>query len=275
MSIVAICSAKGAPGVSTLACLLGAVWPSDRRVLLVEADPSGGDLASRFSLRQRQGLTSLALVHRREPDSKARIEDHLQRLPGGLEVLLGPASQDSAHALDRELEALVPLLGSYDGDVVVDCGRVLSGTRAQSAIIECAELILLMTSRDVPGALHARALSKKLSKELTAFQERTFIVATGKKKADPTELAEAVGLPLIGVLPWDEVAASVASGVPSSPRRFARSPLLAEVRELARRAVEAMAASTARAERDAPHPTRLHEAQGHHGGVDMQEVALA
>src|ERR1019366_10538581 len=50
-----LCSAKGAPGVTTLACVLGAVWPTHRAVVVAECDPSGGDLAGRFALSTRTG----------------------------------------------------------------------------------------------------------------------------------------------------------------------------------------------------------------------------
>ena len=44
MSALALVSAKGAPGVTTSALLLAAVWPSPS--VLVEADWAGGDLRS-------------------------------------------------------------------------------------------------------------------------------------------------------------------------------------------------------------------------------------
>jgi MinD-like ATPase involved in chromosome partitioning or flagellar assembly len=63
MSVLALASAKGAPGVTTAAVALGAVWP--RRVLLVEGDPAGGDLAARFHLPPEPNLVSLGMVARR------------------------------------------------------------------------------------------------------------------------------------------------------------------------------------------------------------------
>ena len=66
MTIVSICSIKGAPGVTTLACLIGATWPVHRCVLVAEADVSGGDLAARFSLSSRRGWTTLSASIRRE-----------------------------------------------------------------------------------------------------------------------------------------------------------------------------------------------------------------
>ena len=69
MALIAIASDKGAPGVTTAALALAAVWP--RPVLLAECDPAGGDLVYRFPalggghLDPRRGVLSLAVVARR------------------------------------------------------------------------------------------------------------------------------------------------------------------------------------------------------------------
>ena len=44
--IVSVCSDKGSPGVTTLATVLGLVWPGRRAV--VEADTAGSDLSFRL-----------------------------------------------------------------------------------------------------------------------------------------------------------------------------------------------------------------------------------
>jgi hypothetical protein len=45
VTLIALASIKGSPGVTTAATALAASWPEGRQVLLVEADPFGGDLA--------------------------------------------------------------------------------------------------------------------------------------------------------------------------------------------------------------------------------------
>ena len=49
--IVVVASIKGAPGVTTTATALAESWPSGRRILLVEVDPFGGDLAAWFGVQ--------------------------------------------------------------------------------------------------------------------------------------------------------------------------------------------------------------------------------
>ncbi|MCP5854114.1 hypothetical protein NL323_29700, partial [Klebsiella pneumoniae] len=47
MSLIVLGAAKGAPGVTTAAVALAAVWP--RSAVVAECDPSGGDLALRLT----------------------------------------------------------------------------------------------------------------------------------------------------------------------------------------------------------------------------------
>ena len=108
MTLVAFASVKGAPGVTTLACLVGATWPSHRRVMVAECDPSGSDLAARFGLSSKRGWSTWATAVRRSGTPVA-IEPHLQQLPGGLDVLVGSGGSDgsdSARATDEFLATM-------------------------------------------------------------------------------------------------------------------------------------------------------------------------
>src|ERR1700716_3587109 len=87
--LVAVVSVKGSPGVTTFSVALAARWPAPARTLLVEADPSGGDVGVRFSLASTPGLVSLAAAARRS-DDPAVVWQHTQALPGGLPVAAAP-----------------------------------------------------------------------------------------------------------------------------------------------------------------------------------------
>ncbi len=54
--LIAVCSLKGSPGVTTWALALAACWPRPASAVLVECDPSGGSLAARFGLAPAPGL---------------------------------------------------------------------------------------------------------------------------------------------------------------------------------------------------------------------------
>ncbi|MFD9125409.1 hypothetical protein [Kitasatospora sp. NPDC059571] len=170
MALIAVASAKGAPGVSTAALAIAAVWP--RRSLLAEVDEAGGDLVYRHAadtgqpLDPRIGMLSLALAGRRGLPP-ALVWEHAQRLNGGQEALLGLASPEQATAW----QGTWPLLGRAlaalgDADVIADMGRI--GPRSGPAeMLPMASLILLIsgTTAEEIAALRERiaALAARLS----------------------------------------------------------------------------------------------------------------
>lgn len=135
MSLVSLCSAHGSPGVTTTALALAASWPADRLCLLVEADQFGGMIGARYGLGQTPGLSSLAAVARRGLDREA-VWRHVQQLPGGIPVLVGPASADQAHAVLRDLVGILADWSSGESglDVIADCGRVGPGSPAHDLL---------------------------------------------------------------------------------------------------------------------------------------------
>lgn len=128
MGLIAVAADKGAPGVTTTALALAAVWP--RPVLLAECDPAGGDVAWRLRagpdgrLDPRRGLLSLAVAARRgiRPD---QVWPHVQKLHGGLDVLLGTAHAEQGSGLDPLWAAVGAVLAALpQADVIADCGRL-------------------------------------------------------------------------------------------------------------------------------------------------------
>src|SRR5262249_35676958 len=99
LMLVAVCSLKGSPGVTTLATALGARWPGRENPIVVEVDPAGGDLMARFRLPDTPGLVSLAAAARgRGQADQDLVTQHTQLLPGGLRVVLGPVGAEQARA---------------------------------------------------------------------------------------------------------------------------------------------------------------------------------
>ena len=104
MALLPLCSVKGAPGVTTAACALGAVWPERRPTpIVVECDPAGGDLAARFGLEVTRGVVSLTVALEREhdvavggrPEPPPRARSAAARRPprgGGAHVARGDAA---------------------------------------------------------------------------------------------------------------------------------------------------------------------------------------
>ncbi len=110
MTTAVFTSLKGSPGTTTLACALAAVWPLDRRIVLAECDPAGSDLIGWFGLEPDRGLLSLAASVRGPTGPPSILKDHLQTLPGGLEVLAGSMYPDRARAIEALWPAIARVL---------------------------------------------------------------------------------------------------------------------------------------------------------------------
>jgi hypothetical protein len=159
MALIALAADKGAPGVTTAAIALGAVWP--RPVLVAECDQAGGDLVYRLPaegggmLNPSRGLLSLAATARRglRPD---QIPEHAQRLVGGLDVLAGVTNAEQAQALTWLWAPLGRCFASlHPVDVLADCGRLGAGSPLNDLLRE-ADMIVLLTRASLEQVAHLR-----------------------------------------------------------------------------------------------------------------------
>ncbi|MEV0581809.1 hypothetical protein [Nonomuraea sp. NPDC050310] len=159
MALIVLAADKGAPGVTTGATALAAVWP--RPVLLAECDPSGGDLAYRLPaqdggvLNPGKGLLTLGAIARRglEP---VQIHEHTQKIVGGLDVLAGLSHGEQAAGLSWLWGPLGKSFAALpNADVLADCGRL--GTHPQLAdLIAEARLLVLFTRASLDHVAHLR-----------------------------------------------------------------------------------------------------------------------
>ena len=159
MALIAVAADKGAPGVTTTAVALAAVWP--RPVLLAECDPAGGDLVYRLPsangsrLDPRRGLLSLAVAARRglEP---GQVWEHAQKLRGGLDVLVGVTNADQGSGLDPLWGQVgAALAGMPDADVIADCGRISSEGRYYDLLAR-ADAVVMITRASLGDMVRIR-----------------------------------------------------------------------------------------------------------------------
>jgi hypothetical protein len=153
MALIVLAADKGAPGVSTTALALAAVWP--RPALLAECDPSGGDLVYRFpaadgsALDPRRGLMTLAVAARRGLQPR-QLWQHTQKMSGGLDVLTGVINAEQGASLGELWGPLGAMFAGIDGgDVIADCGR-LGPDGPHYDLVARAAAVLLVT-RPNPG----------------------------------------------------------------------------------------------------------------------------
>lgn len=210
MTLIALCSLKGSPGVTTTAVGLAARWPDGQDHVVVECDPAGGDLAARFRLPTTPGLVSLAAAARRSADA-SRLLQHCQRLPAGLAVVPGPIGAEQARAAlaivaANDASMLRSTAGRPDVAVIVDCGRVDPGSPALP-LIQAADAMLLLSRAHDDELSH---VAGKLSAATTWNSNPSLVLVGGSYSI--AEVERELGISVFGRLPDDPKGAAVLCG---------------------------------------------------------------
>lgn len=244
MVAVALLSAKGSPGATTAALALSAVWPEvhpDRRILLAECDPAGGDIASgylRGTLDASRGVIGLA--PQRAPDPVAAVWEQVLSLDDDARHLLLPGLTDPsqaaavgaawstlAAALDELARQTPPV------DVLIDLGRMRTA-HEPVLLRQRADRVLLTCGSTLPAVVAARGAAKELrTSGGDSGSSRLAVLVIGGGPYTASEISKALDLPVIGTLPYDAASAAVFSSGTGAGRRFARSPLIRSARVLA------------------------------------------
>jgi hypothetical protein len=251
--LVAVLSVKGSPGVTTFSLALAARWPAPYHPVLVEADPSGGDLATRFSLESTPGLLSLAAAARRSADP-ALVWQHAQGLPGGLPVVTAPPDADRAR---NALSALAPdsaagagilrAAGNLpDTVLIVDCGRMDTGSPALP-IVRAADAMVLLTGAHADDLAH---LPRRLP-AIGRWSPHPVMLLVGEGYS-PAEVARELGVPPLGRVPDDPHGAAVLCGRPSTLRWGRTGPAHSPLGQLAHKVAKVLVAQQA-PPRELPH----------------------
>lgn len=254
MTLIALAADKGSPGVTTSAVALAAVWP--RRALYAECDPHGGDLVYRIPadhggpLDPNRGLVSLAVDARRGFDP-GLLPQHVQRLSGGLEIMVGLGNADQAHGmaglwapLGRAFDRFSDL--PYGADVIADCGRIGPDSPTLDLLAQ-AGLVLLIARAEAEQIAHVRDRVNSLSARLHPNRTGTvslgrpplgivLIAAPGQAKQTVKQVgdllaATTAGAEVLGVIALDESGAAALGG--RSRGRVDKALITRTARELA------------------------------------------
>lgn len=225
---------------TTTAVALASAWPVSDDVVLVEADPSGGDLAAWFDLPV---TPSLSTVVTRVPDGAWPDVERLTRLAdSGIRLIPAPArAGEAGQAVGESARSLVPTLAALRSPVTIaDTGRLHLPAAAHPFVGSAA--VNVVVHRQAPQSSRAAAVRlQRLAEQLEAFATTpsTLIVAiVGAAPFGMGEiesfLADTVGVNTIVGLPVDDLTAAVYGGRTGvSERRLARLPLARAARDLA------------------------------------------
>ena len=234
MTVLAVTGGKAGPGATTAALALGLTWPGP--VLLVDADPCGGDMVPGMlpgRVGTERGLLSWLVATRRLTVLEATgvLAEHVVALPEAPQVWLMPGVQHVGQAqplasggwerLARVLEREPAATGR---DVIVDTGRLSPG--ACWPVLAVADQILLTvrpTARGVQGALGAVDQLREHLGDLGLV--RLLICGAGEYGA--RDVSVQLGVRLAGALPQEQTAAAVLTeGAAAGMRPLKRSRLL-------------------------------------------------
>lgn len=251
--IIAIASAKGAPGASTAALALALTW--ERRVLLAELDPAGTSLLPGYlapSLEASPDLagrgllaaTTAALSGR---DMTTAIWEQLIDLDPPRQhrlVLAGITDPVQASVVEPAWESVAEALAKIggpgaEGDVIVDLGRA-TGRGFAWPVAQVADRILITVRPTLFDVSPALPVVEALAR--FADRGRLGLVVIGEGDYRPTEIAADLRVAALARLPWDVRAAKALAGV-GSPRPTA--PLLRAAAGAGRELADAVKAGAA------------------------------
>ena len=233
LGLISFVSAKGAPGTTTTALLAAALWPRD--VVLVDADPYGGDVALRIPRADgrpvdlQRGLLSLLPLARRELSGQV-LHEHAQTLLGGIPLIAGLSGVEQATAVGPLWDTLARTFASLPGaDVLVDCGRCDSSS-VHLPLLQHSDVVVFVLRPDVSGFVHTRDRLTGLSPVMigpAGHQPQVGIVVVAAERqqrdVDAARLMlerDLPGVSFFGHVAYDPDGARMFAGVPvSRPQR--------------------------------------------------------
>lgn len=225
---------------TTTAVALASAWPASDDVIIVEADPSGGDLAAWFDLT---ATPSLSTVVTQVPRGAWPDVERLTRLAdSGLRLIPAPSrALEAGQAVGEAGRSLVPTLATLRSPVTIaDTGRLAPSPGSHPFVASAAVTVLV--HRQSPQSSRAAAVRlQRLAEQLDSFAAVPTTVVVAVVGAGPFDvgeiesfLADSLGAVTIVGLPVDELTAAVFGGRTGvSERRLSRLPLMRAARDLA------------------------------------------
>lgn len=155
--LIGLCSVKGSPGVTSAALALAAVWP--RPVVLLEADPVGGDLAYRCRAAHggpvlaQKGLLQLAATVRGGLAEQDVLGAQAQALASGVRLIQGVTSSAQTRGFAGIWSTIAQACATSSDDVVVDLGRLDRSSPTMAVAREC-DYLIPVASMTLESAMH-------------------------------------------------------------------------------------------------------------------------
>jgi hypothetical protein len=197
--VISLVSAKGSPGATTAAAALAAAATLTGDTLLVELDPSGGDVQILTGVEGEPG-TVLAAAELRRTVSASAVEAHVTAAPPEVPALLAPTAELMASSVIASvIDRWRPALREFGGTVVVDAGR-WDAAQPTARRATVGDLVAVVCRPSVASVEHARHAIDRLR---AAARRPVVALVVGTKPYAPAEVAAQMEVPLGGALAWD------------------------------------------------------------------------
>ena len=215
--IVTIYSPKGGTGCTTLAVNLALTLNNeDTRVALVDGNLQFGDVAVFINEQGKNTIIDLA-PRAEELDPEIVEEVMLKHATSGLHVLAAPSRPEYAERVSSgQFTKVLEYLRQMYAYVIVDTASLL--TDATLAAIDVSDLIVLVTTQDIPAIKNCR-LFLDLLQTLGIERDRILFVMNRYDKRiniTPDRVTENLKQEIVSVVPFDEQTATKAvnRGIP-------------------------------------------------------------
>ncbi|HEX3542276.1 MAG TPA: hypothetical protein VHT75_17715 [Acidimicrobiales bacterium] len=210
---LAVASAKGSPGVTSLALALGLVWPG--QAIIGELDPAGADLAARVPVPGAGGMAVMAAATGALRGQE--LAECLQPATATCSLLLGPSEPDASARTVEALAAALPVAArAADVAGIWDLGRLWPTSPAWAALTGC-DLVSIVVRPAAGELAHAIPLLEHLLR--SGLPVGVIVAAPGRRRraAHPdNEVANAIAerlgtaVPILGRVPFDPLGVSMA-----------------------------------------------------------------
>jgi hypothetical protein len=197
--LIAMGSWRGSPGVTTTALALAECWPDSGRAVVVECDPRGGSVASRFLMagaRTIEGLASDA----RHGGNTTLLAEHARTTPAGVQVVTAPEDGGRLRPLLGTLAKPGGLFAAVAADpavaVFADCGRLDPRDGEVRSVLGHAQWLLLIMRPVVEQAIATKASLG----QIRDLHHNVGLVLLGSAST-PAEVSAMLKLPVLGTLP--------------------------------------------------------------------------
>lgn len=215
--VVAVYGPKGGTGTTTIAVNLAiALNSKETPTILVDGDMEYGDVAVFVNQRGKNSIVDLAL-RADELDFEIVVEVAIRHDASGLMILSAPNRPELSEAVTGEqFTKVLEFLRNMYAYIVVDCASSLSDVTL--ATIDSADLIVLLTTQEIPAIKDARLFMDILS-ALKIDKERLLFVMNKFDKRigiTPEKISENFKKDIDVTLPYEDkvVIPSINRGVP-------------------------------------------------------------